>query len=62
MLGTDQDINAGVFTLLIEELKKISFPITHINDLRLSHGASQLHQVAMMLDPDKGLFFLDRNL
>ena len=62
MLGSDQDISTGVFALLIKELKKISFPITHVNQLRLRHSASEFHQFAMMLDPDKGLFFLDRDL
>ncbi len=56
MLGSDQDIDAGIFTLLIEELEKISFPITYVHDPRLWHGASQFHQITMMLNPDKGFF------
>ena len=62
MLGSDQDINAGIFTLLIEELEEIGFPITDVNYIRLWHGASQFHQITMMFNPDKGLFFLDRDL
>jgi len=62
MLGSDQDIDTGIFTLFIKELEKIRFPITDVNDLRLWHGASQFHQITVMLNPDKGLFFLDRDL
>lgn len=62
MLGADQDIHSGVITLLVKELEKIRFSITYVNEPCLRHRTGQCHQVTMMFDPDKGLFFLNRDL
>ena len=52
---------AIVLALLVEHLEEIRFAIANVDQLRLRNLAGDLNQIAVMLDPQKGLFFFNRN-
>ena len=55
MLGAYQQVDARILALFVEQLEEVGFPVAHVDQPRLRYLGSQFHQIAVMLDPDKGL-------
>jgi hypothetical protein len=53
MLGAYQQFDATVSALFIEQLKKIRFPVTDVNQPCPRQLGRQCDQVAVMFQPDK---------
>ena len=59
VLGAHEQFDAGVATLLVEQLEEVSLPVHHGYELRVGHLASHFGAVTKTQDPVEGLLLFD---
>jgi riboflavin synthase len=61
MLGADQQSDARVAPLLVEQFEEIRLTVAHLDQAGVRHLGGQVHQIAVVLNPCEGLLLLHGN-